>query len=333
MAHEMKTRTLGRSGLQVSEFGCGAGPLGGFYGPVTSAEAAATVDAMWAAGCRYYDTAPLYGYGRSELRLGHVLREMPRDAYVLSTKVGRHFVPLKPGEDTSGLRPGGLPFRPILDYSYDGALRSLEHSLLRLGIERADIVLLHDLDDQAHGDEAERYFRDAEKGAFKALERLRADGTIKAIGIGVNRVNWAIRLIEALDLDCVLIAGRYTLLNQEALPELYPLCQQRGIGMLAAGPFNGGLLARGVKPGVRYNYGEAPPEVVEHLNRLNAVCDRWEVPIRAAALQFSLAHPVVASVVTGAMSAAEVEDNLAGLQAPIPDDFWAELRNEGLIPA
>jgi D-threo-aldose 1-dehydrogenase len=335
MADELlPTRTLGRTGLGVSEFGFGAGPLGGFYGPVTSAAAAATVEAAWASGIRYFDTAPLYGYGRSELRLGHVLREMPRDGYILSTKVGRYLVPLAAGEDRSGLRPGGLPFKPVVDFSYDGALRSLEQSLLRLGIERVDLVLLHDLDAQFFGshEATEAACREAEAGAFRALDQLRSDGLIRGIGIGVNLVPWALRLIRRLDLDCILIAGRYTLLNQEALPELFPLCQERRIGVLSAGPFNGGLLARGAVPGVRYNYLDTPPEVLDRLALVQGVCERWKVPIRAAALQFARRHPAVSSVVAGAMRPDEVLANLADLGARLPAGFWEELRLAGVIP-
>jgi D-threo-aldose 1-dehydrogenase len=321
-------RRLGRTRLELTELGFGAGPLGDFYGAIPSSTAAATVEAAWQAGIRSFDTAPLYGYGRSELRLGHVLREMPRDDYVLCSKVGRYFVPLKPGDDTSKLRAGGLPFRPVLDYSYDGAMRSLEHSLLRLGVARLDIVHLHDLDAWACGGEeaAEDCLRQAESGAFKALAELRARGDIGAIGVGVNQPAWAARIVRALDLDCVMIAGRYSLLNQEALDELFPLCLRRKIGVLAAGPFNGGLLARGPAPGVRYNYAEPPAAIFERLRGLQAVCQRREVPIAAAALQFTAAHPAVTSVVAGAMSPDEVRANVGHLRRAIPAAFWDDLR-------
>jgi D-threo-aldose 1-dehydrogenase len=328
-------RKLGSTRLQLTELGFGAGPLGNFYGAISPSTAAATVEAAWQAGLRTFDTAPLYGYGRSELRLGHVLREMPRDDYVLCTKVGRYFVPLKPGEETADLRPGGLPFRPVLDYSYDGAMRSIEHSLLRLGVARVDIVHLHDLDAWACGGEenAERYLRQAESGAFKALSELRASGDIRAIGVGVNQPAWAVRIIRALDLDCVMIAGRYSLLNQEALDDLFPLCLERGVGVLAAGPFNGGLLARGPAPGVRYNYAEPPAEIVERLRGLQAACARYDVPIAAAALQFTAAHPAVTSVVAGAMSPDEVRANVSHLRRPIPAAFWDDLRASAALPS
>jgi D-threo-aldose 1-dehydrogenase len=331
----LSKRKLGSTQLRVTELGFGAGPLGDFYGAIPSSTAAATVEAAWEAGLRTFDTAPLYGYGRSELRLGHVLREMSREEYVLCTKVGRYFAPVKAGEDTSDLRPGGLPFRPVLDYSYDGALRSLEHSLLRIGVARVDIVHLHDLDAWACGGEenAERCLRQAESGAFKALAELRASGDIRAIGVGVNQPSWAARVIRALDLDCVMIAGRYSLLNQEAAEDLFPLCLERNIGVLAAGPFNGGLLVRGPAPGVRYNYAEPPAEIVERLRRLQAICQRHDVPIAAAALQFTAAHPAVNCVVAGAMSADEVRANVDHLRRPIPASFWDDLRASALLPA
>jgi D-threo-aldose 1-dehydrogenase len=326
-------RKLGDTALYLTDLGFGAGPLGNFYGAIPSSTAAATVEAAWQAGLRTFDTAPLYGYGRSELRLGHVLREMPRDDYVLCTKVGRYFAPLKPGDDTSKLRPGSLPFRPVLDYSYDGAMRSLEHSLVRIGVARVDVVHLHDLDAWACGGEeiAERYLRQAETGAFKALAELRASGDIGAIGVGVNEPAWAARVIRALDLDCVMIAGRYSLLNQEAIDDLFPLCLERKVGVLAAGPFNGGLLARGPAAGVRYNYAEPPVEVVERVGRLQAVCQRHDVPTAAAALQFTAAHPAVTSVVAGAMSPDEVVTNVGHLRRSIPAAFWDELRASGLL--
>jgi D-threo-aldose 1-dehydrogenase len=328
---DLPTRLLGRTGLALTEVGFGAGPLGGFYGQVSSREAAATVEAAWEAGIRYFDTAPLYGYGRSELRLGHVLREMPRDEFVVSTKVGRWLVPLREGEDTTALRPGGLPFRPVIDYGYEGTMRALEQSLLRLGLPRVDIVLMHDLDAQCHGDEAEARLDEAEAGAYRALRELRASGEVGAIGIGVNEPDWAVRILERLELDCVLIAGRWTLLNQEGDEALFPLCRERGIGVLSAGPFNGGLLARGSGSAARYNYREAPPEVRERLAAIEALCARWQVPTRAAALHFARAHPAITSLVAGAMSAAEVEENMAALRRPLPAGLWEELAESGLV--
>lgn len=303
-------RVLGRSGVELTELGFGAGPLGGFYGPVDVDEAVRAVRIAWEEGVRYFDAAPLYGYGRAELLLGHVLRELPRDEFVLSTKVGRLLRPLRTGENVQGLRPGGLPFRPVLDYSYDGALRSLEESLLRLGVARADIVLIHDVDAHAQGSEAaaEAAFAQAMAGAYPALVELRRAGMVRAIGVGLNQVHWARRWIAEADLDCVMIAGRYTLLNREAEAELFPECQRRGIGVLAAGAFNGGLIAGTSR---LFNYRPAPPDI---LNRLADLEREHGSDLRAAAVRFVLAHPAVTSLVAGAMRAAEVRENVGALR-------------------
>lgn len=319
----LRRRPLGRTGLELTEIGFGAGPLGGFYGEVTSADAAAAVEAAWSAGIRYFDAAPLYGHGRAELRLGHVLREKPRDEYVLSTKVGRFF---EPAPDGAGIKPGGLPFRPVQDYSRDGALRSLEQSLLRLGVSRVDIALIHDVDAHSQGSEeaAEAAFAEALRGAYPALVELKRAGAVRAIGIGLNQVAWARRWLREADLDCVMIAGRYTLLNREAAPALLPDCHRRGIGVLAAGAFNGGLLARGPGPEPRFNYRPAPADVLGRLDALTAAARSAGTDLKAAAIRFVLDHPAVTSLVTGAASAGEVTENVAALRADIPQAFWDE---------
>lgn len=329
----MKSRSLGRTGVTVTEIGFGAGPLGGFYGPVGADQAAATVHAAWQGGIRYFDTAPLYGSGQSELRLGHVLRDHARDDYVLSTKVGRHYDAPRHDEDASDLRPDGLPFRPTLDYSRDGARRSLEQSFLRLGLIRADIVMIHDVDAHQHGDEslAERHFAEAVEGCYPALQELKAAGAIAGIGIGVNQPHWALRWLAETDLDFIMIAGRYTLLNQEGARELLPLCQRRGVGVLLAGAFNGGILARGPARTARYNYQPAPPEIGRKVERVHAVAAAHGVSVEAAAIRFCLGHPAVSSLVIGAMSPDEVERNLEGYRAHVPDAFFDDLRAEGVI--
>jgi D-threo-aldose 1-dehydrogenase len=311
MASPLPVRNLGRTGLALSEVGFGAGPLGGFYGPVDHDTAIATVRTAYALGIRYFDVAPLYGHGRSELLLGHALREMPRDEFVVSSKVGRYFVP--PGKDAGSIRPGGLPFRPMVDYSREGTLRSLEQSFVRLGLTRLDIVLIHDVDEHAHGTSAaaEAAFAAALSGAYPALLELKRAGDIKAIGIGVNQVPWALRFIREAELDCIMIAGRYTLLNREAEPELFPECLRRGIGVLAAGAFNGGLLARGGGAEARFNYRPAPAEILERLAQLQSRAAEVGVDLKAAAIAFVLAHPVVSSLVIGAMHEAEVRENLS----------------------
>jgi D-threo-aldose 1-dehydrogenase len=330
-ATPLAARALGRSGLRLTEIGFGAGPLGGFYGPVTAEDAVQAVNAAWGAGIRYFDVAPLYGHGRAELLLGHVLREKPRDEFVLSTKIGRYLVPARGGDDARAIRAGGLPFVPILDYSRDGVERSLEQSLQRLGLSRIDIVLIHDVDAHAQGsvEAAERAFRAATEGALPALGEMKRAGHVRAIGIGVNQVEWALRWLDAADLDCVMIAGRCTLLNREALPRLLPACASRGIGVLAAGAFNGGLLAqrhRGIQdPAPHYNYRPAPAEVLARLAALEDLAARTGTELAAAAIRFVLRQQAVSSLVVGAMSAAEVLQNVAALHTAIPDGFWSEV--------
>jgi D-threo-aldose 1-dehydrogenase len=248
---------------------------------------------------------------------------------VLSTKVGRYFVP--PGEDADNIRAGGLPFRPVVDYSRAGTLHSLEQSFLRLGLPRIDIVLIHDVDEHAHGsaDAAEAAFAAAISGAYPALIELKRAGDIKAIGIGINQVPWALRFMREVELDCVMIAGRYTLLNREAEPELFPECLRRGIGVLAAGAFNGGLLARGAGSEPRFNYRPAPPEVLQRLAQLQARVAEAGVDLKAAAIRFVLDHRAVSSLVIGAMHEAEVRENVsllsrawpAGLSSRLLDDL------------
>jgi D-threo-aldose 1-dehydrogenase len=327
----LPTRLLGRTGIALTELGFGAGPLGGFYGPVTPDEAAQAVRAAWETGIRYFDVAPLYGHGRAEVLLGHVLRDLPRDEFVLSTKVGRWLRPHAPGEDPATIRPGGLPFHPVLDYSRDGCYRSLEHSMLRLGVSRVDVVLIHDVDAHSQGSEAaaERAFADALAGAYPALVELKRAGAIRAIGIGLNQVHWARRWLAEADLDCVMIAGRCTLLNREAEAELLPECARRGIGVLAAGAFNGGLIARGATPDALYNYRAAPPAVLDRLAALERAAAATGADLPAAAIQFVLRHGEVSALVAGAMRASEVRANAAALRTRIPEAFWREAARIG----
>jgi D-threo-aldose 1-dehydrogenase len=273
-------------------------------------------------GIRYFDVAPLYGYGRSEILLGTALRELPREEFVVSTKVGRYFRPSEGQMD--GLKQGGLSFRPVLDYSRDGASRSLDQSMLRLGLARIDAVFVHDVDAHALGSEeaAEAAFADAMKGVYPALVELKRAGVIQAIGVGVNQVYWAQRWIREADLDCVMLAGRYTLLNQEAAPEFLPECQRRDVSVLAAGAFNGGLIARGPQPGSRFNYRPAPDEVLDRTRQLQAIAAETGTDLAAAAIQLVVNHPAVTSLVSGAMHPHEIEQNARALNTPVPQAFW-----------
>jgi D-threo-aldose 1-dehydrogenase len=329
----IKTRPLGNSGLHVTALGLGGAPLGDLYEKIPEKRAAKTLEAGWQQGIRIYDTAPLYGYGLSEHRFGHVLRQKPRDQYVLSTKVGRYLQPEAPSKIDRGQWAGGLNMQPVYDYSYDGAMRAVEQSFQRLGIERIDILLIHDIDIWTHGSREayEQRLKEAIEGAYKALDKLRSAGAVKAIGIGVNEIEPCLRFLEATDINVLMLAGRYTLLEQEPLDRLLPLVQGRNAGILLAGPYNSGILATGPVPGAKYNYKDAPPEIMEKVGKIKAVCDSHNVPLAAAAIQFPLGHTAVATIMAGAVKPEEVERNRTLITTPIPVDLWAELKRDGLL--
>ncbi|WP_322048468.1 aldo/keto reductase [Paraburkholderia sp. J67] len=327
-------RRIGRTALQVSALSLGTAPLGGLYRDLTDDEAQATVDAAWDTGVRFFDTAPHYGHTKAEHRLGAALRRYPRDEYVLSTKVGRRFVPRTHAYDGSEGWQNPLPFEAIYDYTRDGILRSYEDSQQRLGLVDIDILLVHDIGRLTHGERNAYYWRQlTEGGGFRALDELRAAGAVKAIGFGVNEREVILDAMREFDLDCALLAGRYTLLEQAPLDDLLPACAERGVSILLGGAFNSGILARGLEGDRKFNYGDAPPDVVVRVAKLDAVCARFDVPLAAAALQFPYAHSAVATVLTGARSAAELRQNAASFETALPGEFWLALRNEGLIDA
>lgn len=329
------TRSLGRIGLDVTALGFGAAPLGGFRGLVPRQQAIATIDAAWDAGVRYFDTAPFYGYGRSEIRTGLVLQEQPRGDFVISTKVGRVLSPLKDQMPPPYARTGGLPFLETFEYSYDGIMRSLEQSHLRLGLDRIDLLYIHDVDTNGGrtAEHAEAMFRQVTSSGVKALEELRKGGVIKGFGLGLNQVAWCMRFLKEVDLDVVLLAGEYTLLDQRAAREMLPLCQQRSIGVVLGGPYNSGVLAVGAKEGADFNYSAAPPEILERVRAVEAVCSRHAVALPAAALQFILAHPAISAIIPGAVHPDEVRSNAQHLAAEIPTAFWQELRAADFVAA
>jgi D-threo-aldose 1-dehydrogenase len=320
------------AGLLPSLIGLGGAPLGDLYGHLDEETAQATVKVALAAGISLLDTSPLYGHGLSEHRIGAALRSVPRESVILSTKVGRWMQAGAPKTDGSGYA-GGLPHPAVIDYSYDGAMRSLEQSLLRLGTDHVDILLIHDVDIWTHGEMMEQRFAEAMKGAYKALEKLRADGTVKAIGIGVNEVEMCERFAHAGDFDVMMLAGRYSLLEQGALDGFLPLALQKNIAVMLAGVFNSGILATGAKSGAYYNYRPAPPDILAKVARLEEVCAAHGVALSQAALAFAAAHPAVATIVLGAVSPPEIERNLALVAKPIAAALWSDLRAEGLIPA
>ncbi|MCL8009994.1 aldo/keto reductase [Streptomyces sp. AS02] len=302
--------------------GFGAAVIGNLYTEVTDEQAHEAVSASWQRGIRYYDTAPHYGLGLSERRLGAALREHPRAEYTVSTKVGRRLEPQADGGDDLG-HGFAVPatHRRVWDFTADGIRRTLEASLERLGLDQVDIVYLHDPDDHA-----EQAFREG----YPALEKLRSEGVVGAIGAGMNQAEMLTRFVRDTDVDVVLCAGRYTLLDQSALPELLPAAVERGVRVVIGGAFNSGLLAD-PKPGATYNYAEAPGELLDKALRMKEVARRHGVPLRAAALAFCAAHPAVTSVLVGARSAAEVHDCADQFATPVPAAFWQELRDTGLL--
>ncbi|MDQ6917881.1 MAG: aldo/keto reductase [Candidatus Dormibacteraeota bacterium] len=315
------TARLGRTGLQITALSFGTAPIGNLFEAVTDDEALAALEVAWNSGIRFFDTAPLYGHGLSEARVGRFLRGIPRDSYVLATKVGRLLradaLP-EPGQsfvDTP-------PVNPVFDFSYDATLRSVEESLQRLGVDRVDVLHIHDPDD---------HYEEALNGSYRALDRLRSEGVIGAVGAGMNQWQMLSRFAREADFDCFLLAGRYTLLDQSAFAELMPLAAERGIAVIAGGVFNSGVLAD-PKPSSRFNYRQAPPELIEKAKRIAAVCARHGVPLKTAAVQFPIAHAAVPTVLIGSRSAAQVEENVRGFATPIPPQLWEELKAEGLLP-
>lgn len=325
------TRRLGRGNLRVSQLGFGGAPLGNLFSELDEGDATHAVASAFASGIRFFDTAPLYGHGLSEHRIGAALRHRRRDDFVLATKVGRLLRP-DPAAD-GGLYRKILPFATAYDYSYDGVLRSIEDSLQRLGLARIDIVHIHDVDVWTHGSQAAMDARFAEvmKGGYRALLRLREEKVIGAIGVGVNEWQACQRFAAEGDFDCFLLAGRYTLLEQAALDSFLPLCVARDIAVIIGGPFNTGILATGAMEGATYDYRPAPAEVMARVRRIEAICRSHGVALASAALQFPLHHPAVSSVIPGARSAAEIAANVATFDAPIPPALWAELKQAGLL--
>ncbi|RXH21721.1 MULTISPECIES: aldo/keto reductase [Bradyrhizobium] len=317
----MKRSRLGS--LDVTSIGLGSAPLGGLFAPVSDADAEATIARAWSLGVRFFDTAPLYGFGLAERRLGAFLRQQKRESYAISTKVGR-LLRAPEGAASEDEHYKGTPReRPVFDFSYDGVMRSVEESLVRLGLDRVDVLLVHDPDD--HHDEAV-------DGAFRALQRLRADGTVKAIGAGMNQSEMLTRFARVVPVDCFLLAGRYTLLDQGALDALFPVCTAKSIGILLGGIYNSGILAN-PHTSAKFNYQDADASLVARAQELDALCRKHGTELKAAALQFCMAHPAVTVAVMGARNAAEVADNIAMSELAVPPAFWQELRARKLVDA
>lgn len=324
----MDKNTLPRADLRLTAFGLGCSQMGGLYRATSEHEIQDLFAAAWAAGVRYFDTAPYYGYTRSEHKLGAQLANCPRGDYVVSTKVGRLLRPdasVAPGDD-GWANP--YPFRPVYDYSYSGVMRSFEDSQQRLGLAHIDILYVHDIGRDTHGDQHPHYWQQlTQGGGFRALDELRRSGMTKAVGLGVNEWQVVMDSMQEFDLDCTMLAGRYTLLEQESLTPFMDQCLHRGNAIVVAGPFNSGILAGSSK----FNYAEAPAHVVARVQALAQVCLEFEVPLPAAALQFPLAHPAVVSCVAGARTADQLQQNLSWLTHTIPAALWQALRSRGLL--
>jgi len=335
----LKTRhweRLTNGGLTFTEIGFGTAPLGNLYRAISDDDAQAILTAAWEGGVRYFDTAPLYGLGLSETRLNRFLRDKPRDDYVLSTKVGRLLHACDPADRDGFGKWFEIPARKEeYNYTYDGIMRSIEFSLERLGTHRIDMLFAHDLDVVNHGswEALQRYLDQLMDSGYKALLELRDQGVIKAFGAGVNEWEPAQWLTERGDFDIFLLAGRYTLLEQEALDTFLPICKERGIGIVIGGAYNSGILATGARPGAFYNYEVAPQDILDRVSRIDAICTERNVRMIDAAFQFPLLHPSVVSVIPGGQGVDEMKSNFQAAKADIPDAVWSRLKDDGLLRA
>ena len=329
-------RELGSTGLEVSELGFGGAAIGNLYRELADSDATSAVQESFASGVRYFDTAPFYGFGLSEIRLGQALQGA-QTLPVISTKVGRRLVPTGPQDARIGRESyfSSRPFAPLFDYGYESVMRSHAESLERLNVARIDILLCHDIGLLTHGIAHPARVAEFVEGGYRAMRELRDAGTVRAIGLGVNEWEICVELLAHCEFDCLLLAGRYTLLEQPALETLMPLCAQRRVSIICGGPFNSGILAAGSRAGAQthYNYAAPPPAVLERVMQLEKLCADFSVPLQAAALQFPLAHPQVASVVAGCANGAEARNCAAMYSHPIPAEFWRALRERGLVDA
>lgn len=322
---------FGRVDLEVTAFGFGTAPIGNIFREINEETSDAMIQEAWDAGVRYYDTAAMYGHGLAEHRTGHSLRWKNRDDYILSSKVGRILKPARKDDIDYFPWTNAGRFTCHFDYTYDGTMRAFEDSLQRLGLESMDICFIHDIDVFTRGDDQPEVFKQAMDGSWKALEKLRGEGVVKAIGVGVNEWEVCHEALKQRDFDCFLLAGRYTLLEQDSLDDFLPLCEERGAAVVVGGGFNSGILATGAVDGAKYNYAPAPPEIMEKVKRMEAVCADHSVPLPAAALQFVVAHPAIPSFIAGTRTVEQLKKNLDWFSYPIPADFWADLKAKGLL--
>lgn len=321
---KFKTNPIGKTALRVPSLGFGGAPLGGLFDAVDTDEAAATLSAAFDNGMTYVDTAPFYGFGRSERSVGDRLRGRN---YTLSTKVGRLLRPGAAADPGAMGWPDALPFHPEYDYSYDGIMRSFEASQQRMGLNRIDILYVHDIGEMTHGADAKAHQKQLAGSGYKALAELRHSGQIKAIGLGVNETRACLDALNYGDWDVFLLAGRYTLLEQHALADLMPKCLAQAVSIIVGGPYNSGILVGGET----WNYGAVPEQVRDRVNRLRAACQEFDIPLPAAALQFPMGHKAVASVIPGLRNQRELADTLLWATTDIPNEFWQVLKQRDLL--
>jgi D-threo-aldose 1-dehydrogenase len=329
-----ETRTLGKTGVKLTRLGFGTAPLGELFVRVDEPTAASTLQAAWDAGIRYYDTAPYYGRGLSEIRVGRFLDSRPRSDFVLSTKTGRWFFPsADPEAFDTGVWAGGLRFDHVHDYSYDGLMRSYEQSHMRLGMNRIDLLIIHDLDFWFHETEQKvtAHLNQLFTSGWRALDQLRKHKLIRGVGAGINEVGMMPRFLDMVGLDFFLVALRYTLMEQDVLEAEFPYCERMGVGVVVGGVFNSGITATGPVKGAKYNYADATPQVLAKVETIQAICKKHDTPMAAAALQFPLAHPIVASVIPGAIAPEQVRQNVEYFRRPVPADLWSDLKREGMV--
>ena len=329
-------KTRNGTDLAFSVIGQGMGPIGDFYEILDEKRCISTVEQAFKSGIRTFDSSPHYGNGLSESRLGAGLRHIPRDEIVVSTKIGRVMDPFRspPPKNKDVFSPGfagGFPHAPVFNYTYDGTMRSVEQSLLRTGLSRFDILFIHDCDVWTHGVEAEAKFKEAMNGAYIALDKLRSEKIVGAIGFGINEADTCVKFAKAGDFDVAMMAGRYSLLVQTGLDEFLPLAQQKNMGVMLAGVFNSGILAIGAVPGARFDYAPASPEIMERVKKIESICAAHKVSLRRAALQFAMAHPVVKTVVLGAVTPEEAAANAADADGKVPSGLWSDLKSAGLL--
>ncbi len=323
---------LSRCNVELSEIGFGGAPLGNLYHKLDNKAALQCIEKAIDEGVNYFDTAPLYGHGLSERRIGLALGQAPREQCVVSSKVGRLLTPARRDEVAdAGLYQQAPPFHAEFDYSYDGAWRSVEQSLQRIGSNYLDIVFIHDIDQWTHAEQQTKRYAQALNGCNKALIEMREQGIISAFGLGVNEWSVCQQFLHDSDPDCFLLAGRYTLLEQEALDSFLPACEKKSVDLIIGGPYNTGILATGACDGAYYNYRPADSEILKKVRQIEHLCADYGIPLAAAALRFPLAHPAVRSVIPGARTAVVVESNIALSKVNIPDGFWRDMKAQGFI--